>query len=135
MRSNLYERRRKMLKKRGVGLSLVEVVKELSVEYDVSPRTLYYDWRNRKGWMETVLEIEDPEAFFLDLVASHRELRKFAILEYLKGDNSSARIGALRLLRDLNKDFHEMIVTQNLFTRVSKLEGKTMEQSGEIKNT
>jgi len=124
-----------MLKKRGVGLSLVEVVKELSVEYDVSPRTLYYDWRNRKGWMETVLEIEDPEAFFLDLVASHRELRKFAILEYLKGDNSSARIGALRLLRDLNKDFHEMIVTQNLFTRVSKLEGKTMEQSGEIKNT
>jgi hypothetical protein len=30
------------------------------------------------------------------------------VLEFLKGDNSNARVGALRLMRDLNLDFIEM---------------------------
>jgi hypothetical protein len=119
---NLLERRQKLLKMRSMGVSLAEAVKDLSERYDVSTRTVYYDWRNRKKWIEAVLGIEDPEAFFLDLVANHGEIYRLASLEYLKGDNSAARIGALRLLRDLNRDMGEMIITRDMFSRVERLE-------------
>ncbi len=40
------------------------------------------------------------------------------VMEFLKGDNSNARVGALRLMRDLNLDFVEM------FPRVIKTQLK-----------
>jgi hypothetical protein len=119
---NLLERRQKLLKMRSMGVSLAEAVKDLAERFDVSTRAVYYDWRDRKKWIEVVLGIEDPETFFLDLVANHGELYRLASLEYLKGDNSAARIGALRLLRDLNRDMRELIVTQDLLSRVERLE-------------
>ena len=124
MNVNLLKRRQKMLELRGKGVSLADTVKFLAEEFEVTRRTLYYDWKNRKAWLQTFLEIGDPETFFLDLVANHREIYRLASLEYLKGDNSNAKIGALRLLRDLNKDFHEMIVTKNVIVRLENLEEK-----------
>ena len=122
-----------MVKRRAVGISLVEVVKELATEYQVSQRALYHDWMIRKKWLKTLLEIGDPETFFLDLVSSHREIYRWASLEYLKGDNSNARIGALRLLRDLNKDFHEMIVPRHII-RTTKSEVKVEHSEREIED-
>ena len=122
MHTTLMERRRKMLQYKSEGLSLADIVKHLATEYNVSLRSLYYDWEKRKQWMATVLEISDPETFFLDLVSRHHDIYRMTILEYLRGDNSNARIGALRLLRDINNDFQEMIVTQDLHDRIRQLE-------------
>ena len=133
MRMDLLERRQKMVKRRAVGVSLAEVVKELALEYQVSHRALYHDWMIRKKWLKTLLEIGDPETFFLDLVSSHREIYRWASLEYLKGDNSNARIGALRLLRDLNKDFYEMIVPRHII-QTTKSEVKVEHTEREIQD-
>ena len=122
-----------MVKRRAVGISLAEVVKELATEYQVSQRALYHDWMIRKKWLKILLEIGDPETFFLDLVSSHKEIYRWASLEYLKGDNSNARIGALRLLRDLNKDFHEMIVPRHII-RTTKSEVKIEHTEREIQD-
>lgn len=61
MSSDLVERRRNLLKLRSLGLSLPEVVKELSTQYHVSARIIYYDWARRKSWIEGVLGVEDSE--------------------------------------------------------------------------
>ncbi len=125
MNSQLIKRRRELLKQRSLGLSLSDVVKDLATKYGVSLRTVYYDWQHRKQWMEDLLDIEDPETLFLELIATHQEIKRYTVKEYLIGDNSNARIGALRLLRELNKDFEEMIVTKDIIKRVKKLEEKT----------
>jgi len=127
LRTNLYKRRSKMLKLKAMGFSLVEVVNQLTLEHDVTASALYKDWRRRKEWQEQLLDIKDPEVFFLDLVANHREIYRFAVREYLQGDNSNARIGALRLLRELNKDFMEMIVTRDVLNRLDRLESQEYE--------
>jgi hypothetical protein len=111
-----------MLKQRGMGVPLSDTVKNLSETYGVSRRAIYYDWQRRTAWMRALLEVGDPEQFALDVIAHHLEIRRFATLEYLKGDNSAARIGALRLIRNLNLDLNEMLVTQDLITRVEQLE-------------
>lgn len=79
--------------------------------------------------MESLLAIKDPEAFYLDLIASHKEIYRLCVKEYLQGDNTSARIGALRLLRDLNLDFMEMIVLKDTMARVANIEGKMIKGS------
>jgi hypothetical protein len=124
----LLERRRELLKTRNYGVSLVDAVKNLSGKYHVSTRTIYYDWQHRKQWIEAVLDIQDPQAFFLELVANHKEIYRLAALEFLQADNSNARIGALRLLRDLNRDFEAMLVTKDLAERVETLEHESHER-------
>lgn len=55
MSTNLVEMRRNLLKLRGLGLSLPEVVKELSIQYHFSERIIYYDFARRKDWIEGIL--------------------------------------------------------------------------------
>ena len=128
MSTDLVERRRNLLKLRSLGLSLPEVVKELSTQYHVSARIIYYDWARRKDWIEGVLGTKDPAAFFLEILSNHRELYRLTSLEYLKTEQDTARIGALRLLRDLNRDFEEMILTKSLIERVERLEARRVER-------
>lgn len=80
------------------------------------------------SWIGEVLDIVDGGPFFLELVASHREIYRLASMEFLQADNSNARIGALRLLRDLNRDFVEMVVTRDLEKRVGALEEKARKE-------
>jgi hypothetical protein len=111
-----------LLKNRSFGLSLAETVQILAKKYDVSEKLIYYDWRTREKWMEGLLGIKDSKAFLYNLLANHKEIYRLTLKELFVGDNSAARIGALRLLRELNKDFHEMVVTKGLYERVEKLE-------------
>jgi len=97
MNENLLERRRELLKTRNYGISLGDTMKDLAGKYHVSTRALYYDWAKRTQWIEEVLDLKDPRAFLLELIANHEEIYRLASLEYLKADNSNAMIGTLRL--------------------------------------
>jgi len=92
-------------------------------KYNVSERQIYYDWRNRKKWLPTLLSIEDPHSFFLDIISKHDELRKLAVLEFLKTPpGSTARIGTLRLIRDINMDLYEIAPLREVLLKIEKLE-------------
>ncbi len=134
MKTNLLERRQECLKLRSKGFSLAYIVKELAEKYEVTPRAIYYDWKQRKAWLQGLLEIKDPQTFFLDILATHKEIYKQAVLEQLKADNSSARIGALNLQRKLNKDLAEMLLYRDAVDRLERLEERTkLERKGEWK--
>jgi hypothetical protein len=77
--------------------------------------------------MSKLLEIEDRDRLCLDILADHREISRLATHEYLHGDNSSARVGALRLRRDINKDLFYMLYVNELTERVEKLENKAQQ--------
>lgn len=129
MSLKLVERRQNLLNLRSRGISLSQAVKELAERYGVSPRQLYYDWKSRGQWMEEMLDVKDKDTFLLDLVSNHKEIYRLASLEYLKAENENARIGALRLLRDINLDFAEMIVSKDTRDRVEAIEGKMIKGS------
>lgn len=122
MNLSLFERRKEMLSKHSSGLSLSENVKELSLKYNITRRALYYDWKIRKHWLPVILGLEDSETVFYELLDQHRELKRLALKEYLQADNSNARVGALRLLRDLNLDFIELLAFNDLASRLESLE-------------
>jgi hypothetical protein len=125
MDADLIERRLKMVRLRSKGLSLAVVVQDLAAEYGKTPRTLYKDWQNRKNWIKPLLGIEDQEALFLDLLSNHYELRRMVLVEYLKApEGSNARVGCLRLLRDINLDFEEWGIAYDLKSRIKALEEK-----------
>jgi hypothetical protein len=125
MRLKTIERRRELIKQRNLGVSLTDAVTILAQKYSVSTRCVYRDWQNRKAWLPALLGIRDPQAFFYDIVSQHQELKRFAALEYLKCKSENARIGALRLLRDLNLDFSELLVTRDVLERLDRLEAHT----------
>jgi len=114
VRADLIARRRDLLKDLAFGISLHDVVEHLSQKYMVSQSAIYKDWKRRRTWLDSIIGIDDPTAFFLELMAAHQEVKRLAVKEYLTGDNSAARIGALRL--------NQMIVTRDLITRVERLE-------------
>ena len=125
MLENLLIRRQEMLKLKSTGMSLATIINDVSRKYEITRRGLYKDWAGRARWIKAILSMEDPEVFFLDVLATQKEIYKRAYLEYLKADNSNAKIGALRLLRDLNKDLYEMVSLHDLIIRVDRIEEKT----------
>jgi hypothetical protein len=108
LNGNLLERRSKMLKLNAQAFPLSMVVNQLSAEYDVSKQAIYKDWKKRGSWQIQLLELGSLPQLCKDLYATHKEIYRMAVMEYLRGDNSAARVGALRLMRDLNLDFNEM---------------------------
>jgi len=129
MSLKVVERRQKLLSLRSRGLSLPEAVKELSTQYGVTTRNIYYDWSRRKTWMEGILDLKDKDVLLLDVIANHKEIYRLASLEYLKAKSENARIGALRLLRDIDLDFAEMIISKDTRERVENIEGKMIKGS------
>jgi len=123
LRTQLLKRRREMLTLSSSGMHLSDFVKELALKYDVSTRAIYYDYKHRSNWIEGLLDIGDPSVFFYELIETHRDIRKKTVKEYLTGDNSSARIGALKLLRQINIDFQELYRHLILSQNIKRLEG------------
>jgi len=126
LNETIVKRRLEMIKKRGMGLSLQAVVSDLHTEYKVSKSWLYQDYRNRQHWIPLIMDIKDANLAYWDIMASHRQIKDWATLQYLKaGDNANAAVGALRLLRDLNLDFAELFITRDVLERLDRLEVQT----------
>lgn len=131
MNEMLYERRRKMLTLLNQGISLSQVVKTLSQEHQISPRALYYDYKKRGSWLPYFIGSENQETFLYELLVEHKRIQGLALVEYRKADNSNARIGALRLMREINKDFIELHFAPSLMKKIDLLEAKVNDKGGE----
>ena len=124
MNSSLLERRAYLAKARSQGVSLPAAVTAVAKKFNTSPRNIYRDWETRSAWLESVLGIEDRQAVFLDMLSTHREVLELASLEFHRADNSSARLGALNLVRKANLDLLVFLSDLDLAKRVERLEEK-----------
>ena len=90
------ERRLKVIEYMVQGISPSEAVRTLSREFNVSERTLWTDWMNRKQWLPHILKLQDQQGALQDLFMQWQEARKMLFNLAMTGDNSSARVGALK---------------------------------------
>ena len=131
---SLLERRQEIRRLRGKGLPLNVIVNDLAPKYEVTPRAIYKDWKNRKHRIKALLSLGDPDAVFLDIVSRHNEIFRIAMVEYLSADNSSAKVGAIKLLRDLNRDLYDMNVTPDIMERLERIEELAKEKRSLVKH-
>jgi len=123
MKQSILDRRRNLLNLRCNGVLLSEAVKSLSAKYGVSERQLYADWRCRSRWMSWFVDLGRGSDALRDVLARHESIYADAAREYRNaGNNDSARIGALRLMKDINLDVAEFLVQADLLRRVETLE-------------
>ena len=127
MNENILKRRSEMVTLRSKGLSLLEVVKDLHVKYDLSKSWLYQDWKDRQRWLPMVLDLKDLNVVYWDLVACHQEIKRLAFLQYYKADNSSSAVGALNLIRAINLDFMQMF-PRSLIAQASGKKGADLNE-------
>ena len=102
------ERRADLLQQRVLGVELKDIVKALSAKYECSPKTIYQDWRLRRKWGPRLVGLEDGDSLTIDIVALLNWLKRRAVMEVLQGDNSAARIGAIKAVKDVAKDIYDI---------------------------
>ena len=107
-----------------MGNSLTDTVKTLAKKYNLTTRALYRDYEVRKQWIPYLLGMQDNETFLQQYFFNHQRFMEMAVKEYLQADNSNARVGALRLLRDFNNDFYDRHSLQEAYSRLAAIQKK-----------
>lgn len=92
------ERRLDFLKLEGLGLSLVEIVKQLSVKYHKTERQIYYDASTRKTWQPLFTQLFDLDKARLVVANRYERIYREAAFELVKDGD---RLGALREMREV----------------------------------
>ena len=118
------ERRSELLRMEGLGLSVNEIVKELSVKAQVSERTVYKDFENRSFWQPTVQQYEGLERTYHKNLNRLEQIYRKASHVYLNADNDNAKVGALRLMLEIVTRLNEIHVLPNILNRLKDLEEK-----------
>lgn len=95
-----------MLKLEGEGFSPTEIVKDLSVKYDVTVRTVYHDFETRHLWQPFISEWSFEEQL-LTTVNRYEQLYRRASLLTLD-TNPLVRLGAIRTCFLIQKEQQEI---------------------------
>jgi len=99
MRQTLLQRRTEMLNLLCKGVSFNQIVEDFATKYNVKPATIYQDWHRRQRWMSYITQLNDPTVIN-ELLQGLRQIIPNAWYEYKQADNTNAKIGALRVLRE-----------------------------------
>lgn len=140
MKRLLFERRQKMVKYIAQGIQLRAVMKQLSMDYNVSESTLWQDWYRRDRWLPLMLQLdpEDAKKWFSDLFAMIMEARNAFWSIYQKTENPFAKIQAvekavkiaetqLKLLNVLFYNISSMKQESKFILNVEQMDGEVRE--------
>ena len=106
MKGQVLERRLELLKLEGNGLSSPEMVKDLSIKYRVSERSIYYDLETKTLWQPVFQETKNA---YLKMINRHEQLYRKAMLIYVQAKSTRERIFAIHLMRAINKDMFDFL--------------------------
>ena len=107
-RDQLLKRRELMLRYKSRGLTMTEMCKAVADELDTPQNTIEQDWVRRKRWINKLIRLQDP-SLFQEIIHNFVQIRRAAWMEYAKGDNSAAKVGALRVIETATKDEIEVL--------------------------
>ena len=99
MKIELLERRTKTLNYLSKGIESSVIVRDFAREFKVSEHAIRKDIQRLPNWAPQVLQLEDDSLAY-ELANNIKQVIPNAWAEYLKADNSNARIGALRVVMD-----------------------------------
>ena len=101
------------MKPEGLGFSLAEIVKELSLKCACSRRTVYNDFESRESWQPIVQSVIDARSVLLKVVNRYEQIYRQASIRLLTASNELAQLGALNAIysEELSKRDLNMYVT------------------------
>lgn len=108
MKQIVHERRTKMLRYLAKGVPLRSIVEDFMKEYNVSERAVYKDFEKMSVWGPQVLQLQDDTILY-ELVGGLKQIIPNAWREYISGDNTSARVGALKLAKETYLDLIKVL--------------------------
>ena len=117
-------RRLELLKLEGFGFSQAEIVKELSVKYACSRRTVYKDFEGRAGWQPVLQGVVDHERVLLKVVNRYEQIYRQASVRLFRVSNELAQLGALNIMLKANAMLFETAVLPEVLGRLKMLEEK-----------
>ena len=112
-----HERRLALLKLEGKGFSQREIVKEISVKYECTPRTVYNDLATRESWQPYTTK----EAA-LTILNRFNQIYRHASFERIQAEGDSNRIGWTKVMLDANKALAEYFVIPSILRQLEDLE-------------
>ena len=107
------ERRLDFLKLEAEGLSLVEIVKELSVKYHKRERTVYYDAETRGTWQPLYVQYFDLDKARLTVMNRYGYIYREAVFNYKQGDPTH-KPTYLKLMLEVTNNLIELLGLQSL---------------------
>ena len=117
-------RRLELLKLEGLGFSMAEVVKELSVKCACSERTVYGDFESRESWQPILQSVVNFDGVLLKVVNRYEQIYRQASIRLLTSSNELAQLGALNTMLKANSLLFETAVLPELIGRLRVLEDK-----------
>jgi hypothetical protein len=111
-----------MLEYLSTGIPLNEIVSRITDEFQCAERTVYADYETRGTWMATLLQLDNQQQLFYDIINRHCVLIRYTQNLYTSSQNDSVRVATLKLLRSLNLDLFKMIIPSDLERRLTELE-------------
>jgi len=105
-KSEIDKRKKELCSYKFRGFSLERIAKILAGKYSVAETTVKQDWYNRGDWLEDVFDIdlEDKDLILLDILAEQKEIKRECWKLNHNTKNESVQLGALKQLREINKD-------------------------------
>jgi hypothetical protein len=89
MRAKRLERRPELLKFEGNGLEPAEIVKELSVKYAVTCRSVFKDFETREVWLPLVPETVKAQ---MKVRNRHGQLYRKTVIAYVQAKSDGVRL-------------------------------------------
>jgi len=109
--NKIVERRLEFLKMEGLGFSLCEIVKALSVKYQKTERTIYYDAETRKTWQPLFTQLFDLDKARLVVMNRYEWIYREAAKESLLGKDKTS---ALRIMLEVSKNLVNLLGLESI---------------------
>jgi hypothetical protein len=117
-------RRLELLKLEGLGLSQVEIVKQLCKSSGCAERTVYNDFETRASWQQILHSGIKPEDTLLKIVNRYEQIYRQASIRLHSSPNPLVQLGALNTMLKVNSLMFETLVLPDLLGRLKDLEKK-----------
>ena len=121
---DVVSRRLELLKLEGLGLSQVEIVKQLSKNYDCAERTVYNDFETRTNWQPILQGVIKPEGLVLKTMNRHEQIYRQSSMLFRSSHNPLVQLGALNVMLKANSSMFDTAVLPSLMYRLKALEQK-----------
>ena len=121
---DVISRRLELLKLEGLGLTQIEIVKQLSQKAGCAQRTVYNDFETRAVWQPILQSVIKPEDVLLKITNRYEQIYRQASLRVLSSSNPLAQLGALNTMAKVNSLMFETLVLPDLLGRLRVLEQK-----------
>jgi hypothetical protein len=118
-------RRLELLKLEGLGLSQVEIVKQLSQKRACSERIIYNDFECRQTWQPLLQGAINPNDVLLKVINRYEAIYRQASRRVFSSTNELAQLAALNIMLKANTLMFQTAALPKLITRLKALEDKT----------